>query len=110
MTKNRLSHSLILVVAFMSNEPVRHPWRNHEAMAAGNMVSEYRDDNNPLTQIVVRDEARDLSDKSSWKEKARNPQTDPPLAIKNRIARRRERIARWDKKADEAFLGKHVLE
>ncbi len=30
-----------------------------------------------------------------------NPQTDPPLAIKNRIARRRERIAKWDKEADE---------
>jgi hypothetical protein len=37
----------------------------------------------------------------SMKEKAMNPQTNPALKITNRIARRRERIARWDKEADE---------
>jgi hypothetical protein len=35
------------------------------------------------------------------KEKAMIPQTDPALKITTRIARRRERIAKWDKEADE---------
>jgi hypothetical protein len=35
------------------------------------------------------------------KEKATIPQTDPALKITKRIARRRERIAKWDKEVDE---------
>jgi hypothetical protein len=31
--------------------------------------------------------------------KAMNPQANPALTIENRIARRRERIARWEKEA-----------
>ncbi len=42
-----------------------------------------------------------LADRPSMKEKAMLPQTDPALKITNRIARRRERMARWDKEADE---------
>jgi hypothetical protein len=49
----------------------------------------------------LRDDARDLADESSLKERAMNPQTDPSLRIKSRIARRMERIAKWEKEADE---------
>jgi hypothetical protein len=42
-----------------------------------------------------------LADRPSMKEKAMIPQTDPALKIMNRIARRRERIAKWDKEAGE---------
>ena len=54
-----------------------------------------------MTQIVVGDEARDRADKSSLKENAMNSPTDPVLKFKSRIARRRERIAKWDQEADE---------
>ena len=54
-----------------------------------------------MTQIVVRDVAGDMADRSSSKERAMKLQTDLASIIQSRIARRTKRIARWDKEAEE---------
>lgn len=46
----------------------------------------------------------DLAGRPTWREISAKPQTNPVVEIQGRIARRSERIVKWDKEAAEVEL------